>query len=210
MKLNYFYPLALLFVLACSGKDSEKFTGTWQQTDDPSKQIMITQAGDNYYFATTNIESAHQGDPGKFNADKDALEFDSGNGTITVFSYNESTKHLVALGKEFEKVADSTTEVEAEEEEINNDTSESAPSETEDEVTDAKKCGKGDALVISGDNVRLRSEADVTKQNILMQLNKGYEVVHLDDKTVDGQKWYKVCYEGQTGWVSGQYAAPKK
>lgn len=209
MKLNYLYPLALLFFFACSGNDSAKFTGTWQQIDDPAKKIMITQAGDNYYFATTNIESAHQGDPGTFNADKDALEFDSGNGTITVFSYNESTKHLLALGKEFEKISDAAAEAEVENEEMSDDTSDSAPSDPEDEVTDAKKCGKGDALVIGGDNVRLRSEPDVTKQNILMQLNKGYEVVHLDDKTVDGQKWYKVCYEGQTGWVSGQYAAPK-
>lgn len=209
MKLNHLSLLGILFVIACSGNDSEKFTGTWQQTDDPSKEIMITQAGDNYYFATTNIESTHQGDPGTFNSDKDALEFDSGNGTITIFSYVTSTKHLLALGKEFEKVSDAAAVEEEQDEKINEDTTEDTPSEPEPGTTNTKKCGKGDALVISGDNVRLRSEADVTKQNILMQLNKGYEVVHLDDKTVDGLKWYKVCYEGQTGWVSGQYAAPK-
>ena len=62
---------------------------------------------------------------------------------------------------------------------------------------------------ITGDNVRLRTEPDVTKQNILMQLNKGYEVIHLGDKMVDNQKWYKVCYDGNIGWVSGQYGSMK-
>ena len=96
------------------------------------------------------------------------------------------------------------------EEEKEEDASGSASTATgaDEEVTNSK-CRKGKALVISGDNVRLRTEPDVTKQNILMQLNKGYEVVQLGDKDVAGQKWYNVCYDGSIGWVSGQYAIAK-
>src|SRR5687768_1591591 len=203
MKPSYFYLLALLIITACFGNDSGKFPGVWQSIHDPSQRIMITKSDGDYFFETSNLESDLQGVAGTYNTKEHALDFDNGSGTVARFVYNVSVQHMLALGKEFEKVSDDLPEVKQDE------TTSAEPSVKDNDVTKKAECEKGDALVINGNNVRLRQDPDVTKQNILMQLNKGYEVVRIDEKTVDGQIWYKVCYDGQTGWVSGQYAAAK-
>ena len=203
MKPSYFYLLALLFITACFGNDSGKFPGVWQNIHDPSQRIMITKSDGDYFFETSNLESDLQGVAGTYNTKEHALDFDNGRGTVTRFVYNVSVQHMLALGKEFEKVSDDLPEVKQDE------TTSAENSVKDNDATRKVECEKGDALVINGNNVRLRQDPDVTKQNILMKLNKGYEVVRMDEKTVDGQIWYKVCYDGQTGWVSGQYAVAK-
>ena len=217
MKL-YILPLAaMLIVITSCSNDSGKFSGVWQSINDPSKQLIFTHSGKTYSFETRNIASAVQGLPGTYNADKHALEFDNGKGEITLLVYNGSVKHIVGLGEEFEKSTNAVLDKEGGEETTQNTggeetpekTAEAAPSENTQVSENAKNCDKGDLLVISGNNVRVRTEPDVTKQNILFQVHKGYEVVRLGDKTVDGQKWYKVCYDGNIGWVSGQYASKK-
>lgn len=209
MKLFYFLFSALVITIlpACSS-DADNFSGVWQSVDDPSKQIIFTRSGKTYSFETRNITTALQGIPGTYNAKEHALEFDNGKGDTIQLVYNASVKHIVGLDEEFEKASDAVAE-----KEDDKDTTEVATEETKSEDTEASastsSCDKGDLLVISGNNVRVRNEPDVTKQNILFQVHKGYEVTHLDDKNVDGQKWYKVCYDGNIGWVSGQYAAKK-
>lgn len=215
--LHILLPIVLMLILSCTSGDIDQFAGEWQQVDDPSKKITITQSGKNFFFKTINIESSAQNFAGIYNPKRHSLEFDNGNGTITTFVYNSDAQHLLALGEKFEKVSGEMSEGQEEkltgEETAEEDTSESftgtTSSETSDGSASATKCGKGKILIISGNNVRLRTEPDVTKQNILMQFHKGYEVIHLDDKDVNGQKWYKVCYDGNTGWVSGQYASMK-
>jgi hypothetical protein len=202
--LVFFFTL-LFLISACSSGDSGKFAGTWQQTDDPSKQIIIHQFGKSFTFETRNIESSVQGTPGTYIDDEDALEFISNGDTIT-FVYDASTMHINALNKEFEKASDASSE---NKETAGSDSETAEASENSEDKDTPSNCEKGDILVISGNNVRLRAEPDVTKQNILMQFHKGYEVVRMDDTTVEGQKWYKVCYEGNIGWVSGQYASMK-
>ena len=202
-----FFATLLFLITSCSSGDSGKFAGTWQQTDEPSNQIIIHQFGKSFTFETRNLESSAQGTPGTYIDDKDALEFISNGDTIT-FIYNPLTFQMLAFDKEFVK-ADADAMENKETEESSSDTSGSDVSENTEDPNVQSSCGKGDILLISGNNVRLRAEPDVTKQNILMQFHKGYEVVHMDDKTVDGQKWYKVCYEGNIGWVSGQYASMK-
>jgi hypothetical protein len=220
MKPYYFALFVALLMTGCAGNDSAIFPGVWQQMDDPTKSISITQTGDNFYFETS-MDSPGEGVSGTYNKDKQALEFDNGNGTITTIVYDPATKHIRALGAEFEKTSDAVTDATLEDETTQEVADITAEEETEeasgknddavsDNEPDAKsKCKQGKALVINGDNVRLRTEPDVTKQNILMQLNKGYEVVHLGDKEVSGQKWFNVCYDGNIGWVSGQYAIAK-
>jgi len=198
-------------ITSCSD-DSGKFSGVWQSVNDPSKQLIFTHSGKTFSFETRNIETAVQGLPGTYNSDKHALEFDNGKGEITLLVYNEAAKHIVGLGEEFEKSSGAVLDKEGGEEttdETPEEATETTPSENTQVSENAKNCDKGALLVISGNNVRVRSEPDVTKQNILFQVHKNYEVVHLSDKTVDGQKWYKVCYDGKIGWVSGQYAAKK-
>ena len=208
MKLSYLLLSALVFILTACSSDADNFSGVWQSVNDPSKQIIFTHSGKTYSFETRNIKTALQGVPGTYNAKEHALEFDNGKGDTIQLVYNASVKHIVGLDDEFEKA---TTAV-AEKEE-NSDTTEAATEETKsadaEPSTPTNNCDKGNVLVISGNNVRVRNEPDVTKQNILFQVHKGYEVIHLDDKNVDGQKWYKVCYDGNIGWVSGQYAAKK-
>ncbi len=208
MKLSYLLLSALVFILTACSSDADNFSGVWQSVNDPSKQIIFTHSGKTYSFETRNIKTDLQGIPGTYNAKDHALEFDNGKGDTIQLVYNASVKHIVGLDDEFEKA---TTAV-AEKEE-GKDSTETATEETKSEEAatseSTSSCDKGDILVISGNNVRVRNEPDVTKQNILFQVHKGYEVIHLDDKNVDGQKWYKVCYDGNIGWVSGQYAAKK-
>ena len=208
MKLSYLLLSAFVLVLSACSSDADNFTGVWQSVNDHSKQLIFTKSGKTYSFETRNIKTDLQGIPGTYDAKEHALEFDNGKGDTIQLVYNASVKHIVGLDDEFEKASTAvaekeeekdTTEATAEETE----SAEAAPSET------SSSCDKGDLLVISGNNVRVRNEPDVTKQNILFQVHKGYEVTHLDDKNVDGQKWYKVCYDGNIGWVSGQYAAKK-
>ncbi|MGB4849456.1 MAG: SPOR domain-containing protein [Saprospiraceae bacterium] len=66
-----------------------------------------------------------------------------------------------------------------------------------------------EAILISGDNVRVRTEpTSASDDNILLRVNKG-NIAKLIDKTVNsfGEKWYKICYDGKIGWVSGQFAS---
>ncbi len=208
MKLSYLLLSTLVLILAACSNDADNFSGVWQSVNDPSKQIIFTNSGKTYSFETRNITTSLQGIPGTYNAKEHALEFDNGKGDTIQLIYNASVKHIVGLDEEFEKASNATA---AKEE--NKDTTEIAAEETKPEDAGSSatstNCDKGDVLVISGNNVRVRNEPDVTKQNILFQVHKGYEVIHLDDKNVDGQKWYKVCYDGNIGWVSGQYAAKK-
>ena len=211
MKLNYLYLVSILFVVtSCGGNKAEKFVGEWQKLDDPNERLIVTQSGKNFIYESS-VEAGMRV-PGTYNADKDALEFDNGTGATITFIFDPATNHLLASGEEFEKVAELSSDAETEEttsEETPEEETSLASSEPGAGQETPSKCAKGDAIVINGNNVRLRSEPDVTKQNILLQLNKGNEVVHLDDKDVDGQKWYKVCHDGQTGWVSGQFASLK-
>jgi hypothetical protein len=217
MKLYFLSFTAMLFLITSCSNDSGKFSGVWQSINDPSKQLIFTHSGKSFSFETRNIESAVQGLPGTYNDEKHALEFDNGKGEITLLVYNSAAKHIVGLGEEFEKSTNAVLDKEGGEEttqdangeETPEKTADAAPSENTSVSENAKNCDKGDVLVISGNNVRVRTEPDVTKQNILFQVHKGYEVVHLDNKSVDGQKWYKVCYDGNIGWVSGQYASKK-
>lgn len=211
---NYSFLTLTLFVIltACSGK-TDKITGTWQSVDDPSKTITLTKKGDNFIFTAANLQTQLQGVPGIYNADNNSIDFDNGAGTIESFLYNSELQQLTAFGGDFLKAGETMSEdlgssVEKEESPVTvtslseevTETSAPAPAAT------ATNCGKGQILKITGNNVRMRSAPDVTKQNILMQVHKGFEVVRQDETSVDGQKWYKVCYEGNVGWVSGQYA----
>jgi hypothetical protein len=199
----------ILFLAACSS-DADKFTGTWQSVKDPSKKITISQSGDSYTFEAVNLRTSLAGKPGTYNSKNNALDFTNDDGTLSQLVYNESVNHLIGLGDEFEKSveASAATTTESDASESANAT-EDNETETESSAKTETGCGEGDILKITGNNVRVRQEPDVTKQNILFQVHLNFEVVKLDDKTVDGQKWYKVCYEGQQGWVSGQYATAK-
>jgi Bacterial SH3 domain len=208
MKLSPLLLSAIVFVLASCSNDTGKFEGVWQSINDPSKQIIFTNIGSSITFETRNMTSPAQGLPGKLNEDGNALVFDQGNGSKSSLVYIDSTQHIIGFGDEFER-ATSIAQDKSEASEASEDPADSAPAETTDASTTKSSCDQGDILVISGNNVRVRNEPDVTKQNILFQVHKNYEVVRLDDKTVDGQKWYKVCYDGNIGWVSGQYAAKK-
>ncbi|HSF89363.1 MAG TPA: SH3 domain-containing protein [Saprospiraceae bacterium] len=208
MKLSNLLFSTLVILLAACSSDADHFSGVWQSVNDPSRQIIFTSSGKTYSFETRNIKTSLQGIPGTYNAKEHALEFDNGKGDTIQLVYNASVKHIVGLDDEFEKATTAAAE-----KEDDKGTGEAATEETKPEETASSEtttnCDKGDILVISGNNVRVRNEPDVTKQNILFQVHKGYEVIHLDDKNVDGQKWYKVCYDGNIGWVSGQYAAKK-
>lgn len=208
MKLSYLLFSAFIVVLSACSSDADNFSGVWQSVNDHSKQLIFTRSGKTYSFETRNISTSLQGVPGTYNAKEHALEFDNGKGDTIQLVYNASVKRIVGLDDEFEKASTAVAE-----EEANKDTTEATTEETKSadaETSEAStSCDKGDILVISGNNVRVRNEPDVTKQNILFQVHKGYEVTHIDDKNVDGQKWYKVCYDGNIGWVSGQYAAKK-
>jgi Bacterial SH3 domain len=208
MKFNYLYFSAIFLVITSCSSDTEKFEGVWQSVNDPSKQIIITGTGSTFSFETRNIESTLEGTPGTYNKEAHALEFVSDKGDTTQLVYNDSDKHLVGLGESFEKTTNAAVEnkTETAPEEV---PAEATPAENTQVSDNATNCDKGNILVITGNNVRVRNEPDLTKQNILFQVHKNYEVVHLGDKTVDGQKWYKVCYDGNIGWVSGQYASKK-
>jgi uncharacterized protein YgiM (DUF1202 family) len=208
MRTSYLYFSAILFMItSCSG-DAGKFSGVWQSVKDPSKQIIFTRSGKTYTCETRNIESPIEGITGTYNAKEHALEFDHGNGDKTILVYNNSVQHILGLGEEFEKSTNAVADQKEDNETVTK-SEEPAPTENPQIATNTTNCDKGDILMISGNNVRVRAEPDVTKQNILLQVHKGYEVVQLDTRTVDGQKWYKVCYDGNIGWVSGQYAVKK-
>ncbi len=208
MKLSYLLLSALVVTLTACSSDADNFSGEWQSVNDPSRQIIFTSSGKTYSFETRNIKTDLQGIPGTYNAKAHALEFDNGKGDTIQLVYNASVKHIVGLDDEFEKASGAVAEKAEDKDSTETATEEIKSAEAEPSTT-STNCAKGDVLVISGNNVRVRNEPDVTKQNILFQVHKGYEVIHLDDKKVDGQKWYKVCYDGNIGWVSGQYAAKK-
>ncbi len=208
MKLSYLLLSALVVTLTACSSDADNFSGEWQSVNDPSRQIIFTSSGKTYSFETRNIKTDLQGIPGTYNAKAHALEFDNGKGDTIQLVYNASVKHIVGLDDEFEKASGAVAEKAEDKDSTETATEEIKSAEAEPSAT-STNCAKGDVLVISGNNVRVRNEPDVTKQNILFQVHKGYEVIHLDDKKVDGQKWYKVCYDGNIGWVSGQYAAKK-
>ncbi len=208
MKLSYLLLSALVVTLTACSSDADNFSGEWQSINDPSRQIIFTSSGKTYSFETRNIKTDLQGIPGTYNAKAHALEFDNGKGDTIQLVYNASVKHIVGLDDEFEKASGAVAEKAEDKDSTETATEEIKSAEAEPSTT-STNCAKGDVLVISGNNVRVRNEPDVTKQNILFQVHKGYEVIHLDDKKVDGQKWYKVCYDGNIGWVSGQYAAKK-
>lgn len=208
MKFFYLYLSAILFVItSCSG-DADIFSGVWQSVNDPSKQIIFAQSGDTFTFETSKIASSFQGIPGTYNSDENALVFDNGNGATTKLIYDASSHHILGLGEEFERTTNNVAETK-EDKEAGQHPTEIVPAENAPGTTTTTNCDAGEILVISGNNVRVRHEPDLTKQNILFQVHKGYEVVRLNDRIVDGQKWYKVCYDGNFGWVSGQYAAAK-
>jgi len=208
MKLYVLSFTSMLLLIASCSSDENKFSGVWQSINDPSRQIIFTHSGKAYSVETRNIKSTLDGLTGTYDAKAHALEFDHGNGESTKLVYNDDAKHIVGLGEEFEKTTNAVVD-NKEGGEATEKTTEETPAETSQPAASTAACDKGDILIINGNNVRLRNEPDVTKQNILMQVHKGYEVVRISDKTVDGQKWYKVCYEGNIGWVSGQYAVKK-
>jgi len=209
MKSSYLILAALCFVIVSCSNDAEKFAGLWQSVKDPSKQITITHSGKTFSVDTRNIEPEVQGLTGAYNADKDGLEFAHESGDTILLTYDATANHIIGLGGEFEKATTTAVAEDLPAEETAEKTEEATPAENENVADNATNCGKGDMLVITGNNVRVRNEPDLTKQNILLQVHKNYEVVQLDSKTVDGQKWYKICYDGNIGWVSGQYAAKK-
>jgi uncharacterized protein YgiM (DUF1202 family) len=209
MKSTYLFLAALCFVFVSCSNDAEKFAGIWQSVKDPSKQITITHSGKTFSVDTRNIEPAVQGLTGAYNADKDGLEFAHESGDTILLTYDATANHIIGLGSEFEKATTTVASETPDAEETAEKKEEATPAENENVSDNAANCDKGDMLVITGNNVRVRNEPDLTKQNILLQVHKNYEVVQLDSKTVDGQKWYKICYDGNIGWVSGQYATKK-
>ncbi len=214
MKLSYLLLSAFVIVITSCSSDADTFSGNWQSVDDPSKQIILTQSGKKYTLETRNIESSFSGMTGSYDEDQLALVFDNGKGDNLTLVYNDSLKQILGLGSAFEKstnaVAENKESVEAEDMPAEDKPTETTPAEDNNVASNETNCAKGEILLITGNNVRVRNEPDLTKQNILFQVHKNYEVVRLGDKTVDGQKWYKVCYDGNIGWVSGQYAAKKK
>lgn len=68
--------------------------------------------------------------------------------------------------------------------------------------------GSGNEIArITGDNVRVRSEPDSgNDDNIVQRVNKG-NLARILDKTTNqaGETWFKICYDGQIGWVIGNY-----
>lgn len=47
----------------------------------------------------------------------------------------------------------------------------------------------GFSVIIQGSNLRLPTEPDVTKDNIIRLLDKGLETSYLDQTTIDGQTY---------------------
>jgi hypothetical protein len=210
MKLfTLLFSLLVITMTSCSD-DSDQFTGTWQAVDDPSKQLVVTRSGKSFTIETSNLTSSLDGTTGVYNPETNALEFSDGNGNTTTLAYNDSTRHIMGLDVEFVKAGDIAAVTKSvPDQPAETATSNSTPSEDTGVATTPSNCDKGEILVITGNNVRVRNEPDITKQNILMQVHKNYEVVRLGDKMVDGQKWYRICYDGNLGWVSGQYAKKK-
>ena len=214
MKLFTLLFSALVITMTSCSDDADQFTGTWQAVDDPSKQLVVSRSGKSFTVEANNIGSSLEGTTGIYNPETNMLEFADGNGNTTTLAYNDSTKHIMGLDVEFEKAgklaaAPEVKPEQATEPETETATSDKASNENTGVATTPSNCDKGETLVITGNNVRVRNEPDVTKQNILMQVHKNYEVVRLGDKMVDGQKWYRICYDGNLGWVSGQYAVKK-
>lgn len=84
--------------------------------------------------------------------------------------------------------------------------------ETKDYTTGESNCdaevGSGsEVALITGDNVRVRSEPDSgNDKNIVHRVNKG-NLARILDKTTNpaGETWFKICYDGQIGWVIVNY-----
>ncbi|MCX7921921.1 MAG: SH3 domain-containing protein [Clostridia bacterium] len=58
--------------------------------------------------------------------------------------------------------------------------------------------------VITGDGLNLRESPD-TSSKVLTKLSKNTQVTIISDSN----GWYKVSYDGKTGWISGQYVTVK-
>lgn len=220
MKLSSLLLAVFVLLFTACSTDADKFEGVWQSVNDPSKQIIFSKSGKTFTFETRNLKTSLEGTPGTYNDVDHALEFVDESGETIQLVYNVSADHILGLGEEFVKSGQAAAEREADEDtgdeqEPDEDTgnadedADSAPAQTSDVSSNSSNCDKGEMLIITGNNVRVRNEPDITKQNILMQVHKNFEVVRLDDRTVDGQKWYKICYDGNIGWVSGQYASKK-
>lgn len=67
--------------------------------------------------------------------------------------------------------------------------------------------GSGETALITGDNVRVRTEPNSQDDsNIVQRVNKGNLAKVLDRTTnPSGETWFKICYDGQIGWVIGSY-----
>ena len=67
--------------------------------------------------------------------------------------------------------------------------------------------GSGDQVQIVGGNVTIRAKANKTSDK-LGYISSGTKVTYLGKSSVDsrGVRWYKVKYDGVTGWVSSMYA----
>ena len=67
--------------------------------------------------------------------------------------------------------------------------------------------GSGDQVQIVGGNVTIRAKANKTSDK-LGYISSGTKVTYLGKSSVDsrGVRWYKIKYDGVTGWVSSMYA----
>ena len=65
----------------------------------------------------------------------------------------------------------------------------------------------GDHVKIVGGNVTIRAKADKTSSKLGF-ISAGTTVTYLGKSSVDsrGVRWYKIKYNGTTGWVSSMYA----
>ena len=65
----------------------------------------------------------------------------------------------------------------------------------------------GDHVKIVGGNVTIRAKADKTSSKLGF-ISSGTTVTYLGKSSVDsrGVRWYKIKYDGVTGWVSSMYA----
>ena len=74
-------------------------------------------------------------------------------------------------------------------------------------ATPSSPCSDHEYVVtITGDGVRMRSEPDLTKDNVITHLSKGTDLASIDMKEVGDQTWFKVCYQDKIGWVNSQFA----
>lgn len=198
----------LILFSSCNNNSSSKFLGRWQEVKDGSNSFTITQSGKNFIFEMHNAEYNGTRTTATYDKEKDILQFNTPLGTKIDFIYDKNSKRLLAAGKEFIKITDSGDigEVEAprpkEEKYVQKPIS-------EEEMRKYEKCTSttGLGVIITGDNVRLRSEPDLTKDNIILLLKKGTEAADMSDVEHMTEGWIKICYDGKTGWVSDDYTS---